>query len=100
MTPLDPTMRYAAAPDVARIDAGPISYLCALPHGLPVTLSGPAVQIWDTARGGGTPEQILAAVAHLFDQPAEAIRADLHGCLTDLVAAGLLRPDPEGAPDG
>jgi hypothetical protein len=89
--------RFRIADDVAWVsledldlDGVPSAYVSALPDGPPITLAGSACVVWLALAEGGTPEEITATAASIWETDVEAIRHDVVAVIDELLAAGLV----------
>ena len=92
--------RYRIADDVAwvseeALDTGgvPSAYVARLPQGPPVTLEGSGCVVWLALVEGGSPDEITAAAARMWETDAAAIKDDVLTLIEELVRAGLAAAD-------
>ena len=90
-------MRYRVPPRLAHVvaeqSAGglPVVYLRQLPDGEPLVLTGAGGIIWAIAAEGG--DDVVTAVAAVFDCPVNTVAEDVSSFLNELVSRGLLEQE-------
>ncbi|MEW1954964.1 PqqD family peptide modification chaperone [Terrabacter sp. NPDC080008] len=85
--------RPAADTGVTVADDASVVYLARLPGGPLVVLEGPAARIWVEATTAPA-EGWVARVAGAFDEPEEAVCADVDRFVVELQGQGFLEPVP------
>lgn len=91
---VEPTTRYAAPADLARVESSDPSYdgvlfLARLPDGPIHHLNGAAAIVHDVAPGRSA-EEVVTAVAQAVGLDPARVDADVRACLADLEALGLI----------
>lgn len=79
-----------AAPDADTAADEQDVYVCVLPDGVPLALTGTAGRVFTAVRGGARLDEVVAELAPWYAVSPEVLAADVRAFLDELVAAGVL----------
>ncbi len=87
--------------DADRSEAEEDVFVCVLPDGLPLALSGTAGRIFLAARDGAGLDELVQRLADWYDVAPEVLAEDVRGFLDGMVSAGVLvRSDASAEDEG
>ncbi len=84
------------APTTGWVEHRDVVYAARLPDGPPLVLAGPGAVVWHAVVPGGALGDVVARVADVTGESAEAVRPGVESFVAGLVDAGVVIRAPAG----